>query len=64
MAALLFDGRVHPQAPRMARATQVGFQIDGFRIQVGVTERLMGRKARAGNVFDPVTIGDVYHHAS
>jgi hypothetical protein len=62
MAALLFDGWVQPQAAKMARATQVVFRIEA-NVVGRLIGRLMRRKTRGANVFDPVMIGDVYHHA-
>jgi len=55
MAELLFDGWAQPQATSVASASQLT-----FRIAVVVIDR----KARSPDVFNPVMIRDVYHHAS
>jgi len=53
MVVLLVGGWAHPNVASAARASRVMFRAD-----VDVIET----KARAVHIFDPVMIGDVYHH--
>jgi len=55
MVELLVDGWAQPQATSVATASPLR-----FRNAVGVIES----KTRSADVFNPVMIRDVYHHAS